>query len=338
MIRAGIVAAGLMVCVSSNAVAASLQEEFNAAQTAVEKGDFPKAVAGFEKVLAQLPDDPKNRTVAVIRSRLGSARLALFDYEGAIEVLEQALPGLSDASSGDDRQNTLYDLGKAREALLDYDAARQAFTTLVSELEANNTAKPKDLALYRIALARVSLFDDPDFARRQLDLALPVVESALDEKNDVRAEVYTLRGRAELMAGKLPDANSWFEKALAAAGGLGTKVTLSDVRIRGDLALAAQLVGNDYKVRKYLAYTGAGRMGQKNPLNGSDMPLPACGDATGLKPDDAAVIEFAIGDDGQVVFVQPIYATRTGPMALEFARAVARWSWMPEGLKDTSKF
>lgn len=339
VVRAGVVALGLMVCLPGVAGAASLQDEFNAAQAAIEQRDFAKAAAGFEAVLAKLPKtDPKDHTLAQIRSRLGSARLALLDYEGAAEALELALPGLTGAANTEERRTTLYELSRAHEALLDYTAARRILAALVSEAEAEKAADADTLALYRVALARVSLFDEPDLARRQLDLALPVVEAGLDKKSNILAEVYTLRGRADLMAGKHKEAFGWHTKALEAAGGLGRKVTLTDLRIRGDLALVSKLLGNDHNVRRYLAYTGAGRMGDANPLKGADMPLPACGAATGLDPNDAAVVEFAIGDDGRVVFAQPIYATRTGPVALEFARAVTGWSWVPEELTEKSKF
>lgn len=346
MIRLGIIVSGLLMCVPATVSAASLQKEFDAAQAAAEKRDFAKAAVGFEKVLEKLPKaDPKNRTLAQVRARLGSARMALRDYRGAADVLELALSGLAGDADWIDRQNTLEELGKAREALLDYDGARQVYAALLSELESQNGPRDGNLEGFRtslvnarISLARVSLFEQPDVARKQLDLALPEAEAMLGRKNDLLGALYTMRGRTDLMAGNPKDAYGWFSKGLRAAGGLGRKVSLMDVRVRGDLALSAQLLGNASKAREYLAYTGAGIMRDKNPLMGADMPLPACGDATGLKPADAAVVEFGIGDDGQVTFVQPVYATRTGPVALEFARAVAQWSWTPEELADSDAF
>jgi hypothetical protein len=43
-----------------------------------------------------------------------------------------------------------------------------------------------------------------------------------------------------------------------------------------------------------------------------------------------AVVQFAIASDGSVVDAEPIYASRPGPMAIEFARAVRDWRWAPE--------
>lgn len=340
VLRSGVIFAFLAVAAPSMAHAVpSLQAEYEAAQAAFDQKDFTKAAAGFEKLVSLRPEkDPTNRTTALLRARLGSARFALKDYRGAAEALELALPGLAAEADKVERQNALFELGKAQEALLDYAAARTVYAAMVAELEAEKSVTGGTLELARIALARVSLFDEPEFARRQLDLALPGAEALLGKENDVLAEIYTLRGRTELMAANKEEAYTWFGKALMAAGGLGKSVTLSDVRIRGDLALAAQLMGRSDNARKYLAYTGAGRMRGKNPLHGADMPLPPCGEATGLKPEDAAVVEFAIGDDGQVTHVQPIYATRPGPVALDFARAVADWSWTAESLQGSDLF
>lgn len=320
------------------AAAQSLQEQYNAAQAAFEQKDFAKAAAGFEQIVARYgkAQGPVNRTAALIYARLGIAKKMLGETEAAAAAFEKALPGLTAEADKVDRYDVLMELGSSRELLLDFAAARDAYTTLLKETGGKPDAI--NLTALRLALARVSLFDDPAAARQHLESVLPQAVAALTDKKDLLGELYSLRGRIELMAGDYLAANDWFNKALKAAGGLSLKVSQSDVRIRGDLALAAYLLNRKEKMREYLAYTGAGRMSGDDLESGGDMPLPPCAPVSGIQPNDVAVVEFAISDDGQVRNVRPIYASRTGPVALEFARAVAGWSWTPTEAVKFSAF
>jgi TonB family protein len=78
------------------------------------------------------------------------------------------------------------------------------------------------------------------------------------------------------------------------------------------------------------------------------MPLPACAPLTGLTPDTVAVIEFAVGNDGRVSGVTPIYARRgtgmgkaggddQGPEVL-FAEAVRDWYWPANAVQKLDGF
>lgn len=119
--------------------------------------------------------------------------------------------------------------------------------------------------------------------------------------------------------------------ATRALGGLTTKVDREDVAARADTALAALRVGNEEEARRYLAYTGAGHGKDGGIDRGEEMVPPACGDAASLpQPDDVVVVQFAIRDDGATTGVQPIFASRPGPMIRTFLEAVAGWSWRPE--------
>ncbi len=121
-------------------------------------------------------------------------------------------------------------------------------------------------------------------------------------------------------------------------GGLTTRVDLRDVSARSDTAIAALLAGDPESARKYMAYTGAGRLPKGSFDPAVQMKAPACGGEGGLKPADMAVIEFSIGDDGTVTSSTPIYAAGGGPVALEFARAALGWSWTPEQVKTLPRF
>jgi hypothetical protein len=69
-----------------------------------------------------------------------------------------------------------------------------------------------------------------------------------------------------------------------------------------------------------------------------DMAPPPCGGEAGLQPNDTAVVEFSIARDGRDRGLAPIYASRNGPVAVAFARAVAGWSWKPEDVAKIKPF
>ena len=66
--------------------------------------------------------------------------------------------------------------------------------------------------------------------------------------------------------------------------------------------------------RRYLAYTGAGRLRARFPRASRNSELPRCG--PGLAPDDVAVIELFLTADGSVAGAMPIYASRQRPSAI----------------------
>lgn len=328
--------AGLLATLAPAATAATLQQEFDAAQATLDRGDAGKARVLFEGLLRRMPKaaaDPKNYTAAVIRAGLGQARMLIGDTRGALAAFEGALPGLRDTTPGD--RQTLASvhqyIGRIYELQVDYPKAREALQRSL----ALQAFAPGDQAtlVTQLTLARVSIFDDPGLALRTLDAALPGLEDQLagtkpSPKRDLLGDVYALRGRVHLNRGEFAEARDWFDRGLRLAGGLGKRISVADTRIRSDLAIVHHLLGAEDKVRRYLAFTGAGR-GDADIGQGADMPLPACGALTGIQPTDVAIVEFAILADGRVSGVMPIYATRPATAA-EFARAVAGWSWQPE--------
>jgi len=113
---------------------------------------------------------------------------------------------------------------------------------------------------------------------------------------------------------------------------------LDDVSARSDYAIAALLAGHPDDAREYMAYTGAGRLPQGEFDPGVQIKVPECGGDANLKPEDAAVIEFSIGDNGNVIGSEPVYAAGGGEAALAFARAAQDWSWTPDQVKNLPPF
>lgn len=228
---------------------------------------------------------------------------------------------------------------RAQERLVDYPKAR----TVVEEgLTRGAFAADGDAAIAaQMLLARVTLFDDPVRAGQALDAALRSLrrqagKAPRDQRHQVLADVYSLKGRLDLNQGRFQAALNEYQRALEAAGGLTRAVTISDTRVRSDLAIALHLLNRDDFARRYFAYSGTAQ-GAAHIDPGADMPIPACGRETGIDRADVAVVEFAIGDDGRVIDATPIYASRP-QTADDFARAVANWKWTPEAAAKLSRF
>jgi tetratricopeptide (TPR) repeat protein len=337
--RRTLLAAACAAIIATPADAGPLQDEVNAAQEAYDAGKFADAVTRYADVLKRIDTRAeKNRASAgILRGRLGASLARLGRPEEAAAELDAALALLPTEADRDERAFILVDLGRVRETLLDYPGARAAYERAIADRAATQTSA--DAFWAQLGLARVTLFSDPAVARRALDSVIPAAEQAFAGKKpaDTLGDIYSLRGRIELNAGQLDAARGWFEKALKTAGGLSTRVSLADTRIRGDLALAHHLAGRSEEARKYIAYTGAGRLREGSFSHGAATPLPACGPTTGIEPDDVAVIEFAVSDRGVVTGATPIYVSRRGT-EMEFLRAVKGWSWRPDQLTDIDPF
>ncbi|MFZ3483140.1 energy transducer TonB [Sphingomonas sp. 3-13AW] len=137
-----------------------------------------------------------------------------------------------------------------------------------------------------------------------------------------------------LNGGQQKEAYSELKSVLQQQGGLTNRVGIDDIATRSDLAIAALLNADRTNAQKYLAYTGAGRTANKPFERAAWLQPPLCGATTGLTPEDFAVVEFSVREDGSVSGVQPIYTTGDREVALAFARAVSEWSWDPEAIKD----
>lgn len=318
------------VALAGSAAAGPLQADYDRAQTAFDAGRMAEARAGFAAVLPRLDANPKSAaSAAVVRARLGMAANALGDHESAITLLEASVQGLPKGS--DDALAARIDLARAHELALNYEEATRAYRAVLADLPAGDSL----INAAVIGLARTLLFSDPVASAAFADRAIAAAK--VRKIDDNYAQLLDLRGRIELNAGRPAAARIWFDNALVAAGGMGTRVNVADVRIRGDIALAAFLTGDMEATRKYLANTGAGGLAAEGFKLGADMPLPPCAPVGIVSRTDMAVIEFTIADDGRVLRVIPIYATGA-VAALEFGRAVRGWSWTPEGAKRLPAF
>ena len=323
--RRPIFAAAIVAAAGSAGHAGTIQEAFDAATAAYSAGRWADAAAAYTALAARAP--PHGRSAAIIGVRHGVALGRLGQSAAAAAMLTDALAALpgDDASLAVDRYEGQLALAKADEATFAPVAARSAF------MAAEQIAPDADARLNAIAAtARVETYLDPAAAVVTIDRALALAPSAAPGK-PVAAQLHTIRGRALLNAGQVAAARSELNRAVDLLGGLGFKVGFADVAARSDLAIAALLAGDKADAKRYLAYSGAGTL-DDGFARGANMEPPDCGAATGLRPDDVAVIEFGIGSDGTVAFATPVYVSRPGPQTVEFARAVAGWSWAPDKL------
>ncbi|MEO5586161.1 MAG: hypothetical protein ABIQ81_00555, partial [Novosphingobium sp.] len=191
---------------------------------------------------------------------------------------------------------------------------------------------------YLSRLAQATTFDGGTTPLGYIDEALQITASERNSSKDLLAQLRALRGRTLLNLGRNEEAYTELKQALDLSGGLTLKVSLSEASMRGDLALAALLTNRKDDARRYLAYTGQGRL-EKAPFNAAQsMSPPDCGEVSGLRPEDFAVVEFSIGDDGAVTRSQTVYSTGGRAVAAAFAKAVSDWYWTPEAVKAIPLF
>lgn len=305
---------------------ATAQTMFDAASTAAEAGRCAEAVTGFEALEAR-PATQRNATVlAVIRLRKGICLVDLDRAADAVVAIESGLAKLrpDDATYRVDVAKGYLGLGRLAYRRYDYPEAKRNFE-IAKELLA-----PAERLEPLVWLVRATMFDEGTAAIDYADEALRLAAASPERNKKTTADLQTLHARALLNHGKTAAAFAELKTALAAQGGLGNRVGISDIVTRSDLALAALLVGNKTAAREYLAYTGAGRSSKEPFATAAAMEAPACGGPDDGQPDDVAVIEFGINDDGVVTYANPIYASRPGLMAVAYARAVANWSWRPK--------
>lgn len=308
------------------AAPSNLQARFDAASEAAGAGRCRDAVSQFEAIEASGAAKRNPLVAAAIAVRKGGCLIGTARSTEGEAAIRQGLPVLEakgDAFAGDVRDARLT-LATAAILRFDYDAAeRQAEAALALSKEA---ARVRPLML----LARIRMFDRDGRALALADEARTITMSSPSfTKKDV-AVAQTLYARVLMNEGRKKEAYDALKDSLRKQGGLTLKVSLADIGTRSDLAIAALQNGDRDAAREYLAYTGAGRMKDSPFTTGAGMESPACGEATGLKPQDVAIVEFTLEDDGHVSSVSPIYTPGDRNVALAFARVVAGWSWKAE--------
>ncbi len=303
----------------------TIQQQFEAASAARDAQDWPRALALFEALEARTTA-PRN--LAVIRVRKGTVLIELGRLEEAAAAISMALPGLpeADATLHEDRFLGLMTLGRIAEHDLDYPEALRRY-----RLAGAIPVADADRLLVQRGIVQTQLFTDADAALRDADAALRLAAAAAPGNRSLEGQLHTLKGRALLNLGRFDEARGELETALRLLGNLTMRVDRADLLARSDLAIAALLSGNAADARRYLAYTGAGRFERGSIVAGESNDLPQCGPEIG--PDDVAVIEAFVGPDGSVGNAMPIYASRQGPSAIAFARAVAQWTFDAEAIR-----
>lgn len=307
------------------------QQLFDSAAALEGKGDWAGARAAWQKL--EDASVRNRRTRAVARLRKGTVLYQLGQPDAAVAALRAALADLpaTDPTLRDDRYQAHLILGRVAESSLDYAGAARDYAV------AETLTDAPDLKLAALAgVAATQTFLDPAAAGVALDRAEALLTPA-KATPAVQAAIARRRALLFLNRGDFAGARKSAERAVKLLGGLTERVDLQDVAARGDAALAALLGGDAENARKYMAYTGAGRVpGGFDP--GARMRPPFCGGEAGLKPDDAGVVEFSIGADGRITYAAPIYASGGPDKAIEFARAAREWSWTPEQVKELPAF
>lgn len=301
----------------------TVQQFFDAATQAASAGDNAKAYELLDTVEKRLKNP---RSKAIVQLRKGMALVELSRWDEARPLLDAALAALpqDDRSLDGDRASALRSLGRLALGNIDYEGALALYVRAFGASSA-----PADQLSALLGQAQAGVFLDPAVAleRGQQAEALLAKLPAPDKK--ASGYVAAVQGRALLNLGRFAEAETAFARTVKAEGGLSLKVGYDDLVARSDASIAAMLAGHRDAARNYLMYTGAGRIEQQDFTAGADMTLPVCGE-DGVTPDDVAVVEFGIGNDGTVSYARPVYGSRPGSLALVFARAVSNWAWRAE--------
>lgn len=280
---------------------------------AILRNPLARAAAGVRKGVCLIRTGHVAEGEAAIRANLPTVEAKGADFAGDVRDARTALAG-------------------AAQLRFDYDVA-------IAETEkALALATGADRITPLQMLAGLTMFDGDGRALRYAEEARTLVAGAKAfAKTDVAA-VQTTSARVLLNAGRAKEGYALLKDSLAKQGGLTTRIRLGDVSTRSDLAIAALLTGDKDGARQYLAFTGAGRISDAPFARAQAMDPPACDPTIGLKPSDVAVVEFSLGEDGQVLSALPVYVTGGRQAAIAFARAVAGWSWSAEQAKQVPPF
>lgn len=311
------------------APATSLQQLFDRANQSAANGKCEDAIRDYSLIESR-PQTRKNALLAgAIDVRKGACLVALARGEEGEAALRRGLPVLTaqGAEFTKDVRDGQLALGGVLMRHFDYTGAAAAHREALERSEGADRIKPL------MSLAQILSFDGDGEAVRYASEARSIVFADPNMSKDSKAAVQTIYARTLLNQGQLKEAYTELKQGLKNQGGLTNRVGIEDIVTRSDLAVAAMLNGDKDGAQRYLAYTGAGRMRDTPFGHAASMQPPLCGGTTGLKPEDFAIVEFSLDEQGAVSGVLPIYTTGGREVALAFARAVSEWSWKPEDAK-----
>jgi outer membrane biosynthesis protein TonB len=304
----------------------TLQQQFDAASAALDANRCADAMRDFAAIKASAPYQRNAFLAATVDLREGRCLARLGQLDAAEAAIRRSLPAV-EAKGGDfgvDVREGRMVLGEIAASRLDYDAAAREYSA------AADTSKSWARIAPLLRVASVLMFDRDGRALAAATEARTIAFATPELDKKQLAQVQTVYARVLLNEGRHAEAYKELKDGLAKQGGLDTRVTVSEIVTRSDLAIAALKTKDLDGARQYLAYTGAGRMADSPFVRAAVMDPPVCDPAGGLTPEDQAVVEFGLSEDGRVVNVQPVYTTGKRPAALAFARAVQDWSWRAE--------
>lgn len=312
--------------------AQTVQQDFNAAEALSAGADRIAALTAWQALEPRVAARPRSRAIVLIRK--AEVLLALDRRDEAVVALRAGLADLppEDATLRGDRYRAYLDLAAMAQLSLDYASAVDAYRLA----EAAASAPSESLAALR-GLIQTATFTDPVAAAAAVGRADALLATTKVD-GDLAADFASAKTVLALNRGDLPLATAESMKAVKLLGGLTERTQIRDVPARSNAAIALLLSGRKEEARRYMAMTGAGRIPTGNFDGGAVMTPPDCGGEAGLKPNDMAVVQFSVGDDGSVLVAQPIYAAGGGQVALTFARAVQQWSWTAEQVKAMPPF
>ncbi|WEK01546.1 MAG: hypothetical protein P0Y59_07670 [Candidatus Sphingomonas phytovorans] len=318
--------------IAAQQAATTIQQDFEAAAALDAGSDKQAALNAWEALERRTMKNRRSHAIVLVRK--SAALLELDRKDEAVAAARAGLAGLpaDDASLSEDRYRAYINLARIAQGAVDYASAMAAYRDAAS---ASDGVANRFVAL--LGLIQTATFVDPAVAADALGKTKALIATTKTD-SVVAAEFARREGLLLLNDGDFAGARVKSAEAVKLLGGLTTRVDLRDVSARSDTAIAALLAGDGDSARKYMAYTGAGRLPEGSFDPAVQMKAPSCGGEGGLKPDDMAVVEFSIGDDGTVTTSTPIYAAGGGPVALEFARAALGWSWTPEQVKALPRF
>lgn len=331
----GCVAAQTAPAAAPSATAApTLQDAFTAASTAGETGHCDTAIPMFEQLAVDPRVKPGTLPAAAIAVRLGRCLILTGNEQRGVPLIFSGLPKLEAAGESFATEVSIVSMLLGQAALLrfDHDDAVRWFTKATAATDQVTRLGSM------MRLAKTTQFDGDGAALQTIDKALAELGDKTKQERETRANFLSVQGRVLMNLGREKEAAEVLKRALSLSGGLTLKVSLSDVALRGDLAQAALLLGQRSEARKYLAYTGAGRISDSPFTSATFMEVPGCTDEPGLRPQDSAVVEFSIGMDGQVEAAQTVYSRGTYAAASTFAQAVRDWTWKPESIAKLPMF
>lgn len=312
----------------------TLQQDFDAASKAAASGHCDTAIPKFEALERSGSVRQGSIPWAAITVRKGICAIRLNREDADEAAVQKGLAVLDKAETAFDGDivDGWVALGDAAMRRYDYAGASAAFQRALERLKGETRLN----VLPR--LARATTFDGTPQSLAYASEGIDIVSAMPKPNKDFLAAFHTLHARALLNQGDAEQAYKEMKTALSLSGGLTNRVSLSEVSLRSDLAMAAMLVGKKDQARLYLAYTGAGRIKESPFASAVSMDPPLCGDETGLRPEDLAVVEFSIADDGTVSDAQTVYS-RGGPaVAAAFGEAVSQWYWRPEDIAAVPPF